>query len=329
MMTIETIDRRRWLGATTAGILGFSLGGSAIAWEPPEGGSDSIPIRDLDEAGLEKGLREAGVEPIHRLRSNRYLALGDAPESFLRSTLTDCEQLLIAYERHFRDHGFDVKTPDRPLLVAVFADDHSFAKYHRMSPPMREGAEVVGMYDRATNLLSVFDWRNVLLVARAANRNVQAVSHWGTHQLTCSTGLLDRRADVPACVFEGLGTYGEPRKVIGPSDLGRMNVRRADDLARLRRALPWIPVDRLLTDDATFRGGSVGKAQLAYAESWAFVHMLLNDEDRRAGFRGYLAALKTRKDAEHRLDDARTHLGDLDRLDRDLQIHVVRLVRAL
>ncbi len=329
MTSNEAIDRRRWLGATAAGMVGASLGGSAFAWDPPGGGSGSAPIRDLDEAEVEKGLGEAGVAPIRRLRSNHYLALGDAAESFLRSTLTDCERLLIAYERHFRARGFDVKPPDRPLLVTAFADDRSFGKYHKLPSLMQGGAQAVGTYDRATNLLSVFDWRNVPQVDRAANRNVQTVSHEGTHQLTFNTGLLDRGADVPVCVVEGLGTYGEPRKVIGPSDLGRMNVQRVDDLAKLRRSFSWIPVAALLSDDSILRAGLYGRVQLAYAESWALIHMLLNDEARLPGCRDYLAALKTRKTAEHRLDDARTHLGDLDRLDRDLQARAVRLARAL
>lgn len=324
-----SIDRRRWLGAATAAVVGASSRGRASAQEPPKADPGPVPIRDSDEPEVEKALRAAGFEQVRRLRSNHYLALGDGAESFLRSSLTDCEELLIAYMRHFRDRGFDVKEPEKPLLVTAFADDRSFGRYHKMPSLMRGGAQAVGMYDRATNLLSVFDWRNVPQVSRAANRNVQTVAHEGTHQLTFNTGLLDREADTPTCIVEGLGTYGEPRKVTGPSDLGRMNVQRADDLAKLRRSLPWIPVRQLLADDSTLRAGLYGKVMLAYAESWALVHLLLNDKDRLPGFRGYLAAVKARKDAEHRLDDAREHLGDLDQLDRDLQAHAVRLVRAL
>lgn len=323
-----SIDRRRWLGATAA-LVGASFRGVSSAQEPPGDDPGPIPIRDADEPEVEKTLREAGVQPFRRLRSNHYLALGDGAESFLRTTLTDCEELLLAFMRHFRGRGFEVREPGRPLLVTAFADDRSFGRYHKMPSLMEGGAQAVGMYDRATNLLSVFDWRNVPQVSRAANRNVQTVAHEGTHQLTFNTGLLDREADTPTCIVEGLGTYGEPRKVVGPSDLGRLNVQRADDLAKLRRSLPWIPVRQLLVDDSTLRAGLYGKVMLAYAESWALVHLLLNDKDRLPGFRAYLAALKARKDAEHRLDDAREHLGDLEELDRDLQAHAVRLVRAL
>jgi hypothetical protein len=108
-----------------------------------------------------------------------------------------------------------------------------------------------------------------------------------------------------------------------------MNVQRADDLAKLRRSLPWIPVRQLLTDDSLIRAGLYGKVMLAYAESWALIQLLMNDEDRLPRFRDYLAAVRVREDGKDREAEAQAHLGDLDRLDRDLQDYAVRLVRAL
>lgn len=328
-MGMGSIDRRRWLGATAASLAGLASRAAASTQEPPKADPGPIPIRDADEAEVGKTLREAGFEKFRRLRSNHFLALGDGADSFLRTTLTDCEELLIAYMRHFRDRGFDVKEPEKPLMVAAFADDRSFGKYHKMPSLMQGGAQAVGMYDRSTNLLSVFDWRNVPQVGRAGSRNVQTVAHEGTHQLTFNTGLLVREADTPTSIIEGLGTYGEPRKVMGPSDLGRMNIQRADDLAKLRRSIPWIPARELLTDDSVLRSGLYGRVMLGYAESWALVHLLLNDKARTPGFRAYLAAVKARRGPEHRLDDVREHLGDVDDLDRALRAYVVRLVRSL
>lgn len=324
----ESIDRRRWLGAA-AGLVAGGFRRSSAAQEAPAAEPGPVPIRDADEAEVEKRLREAGFDRFRRLRSIHYLALGDAADSFLRATLTDCEGLLADYARHLRTRGFEVKEPGKPLLVTAFADDRSFGRYHGLPSLMQGGAQAVGVYDRASNLLSIFDWRNVPQISRAANRNVQTIAHEAMHQLTFNAGLLDREADAPACVIEGLGTYAEPRKVIGPSDLGRMNVHRADDLAKLRRSIPWIPVRELLTDDKVIRAGLYGKVMLAYAESWALVHLLFNDKSRLPGFRDYLAVLRERKTPEHREADARAHLGDLDQLDRDLQAHAVRLVRAL
>ncbi|MDG3006662.1 DUF1570 domain-containing protein [Paludisphaera mucosa] len=325
---VDGLDRRRWLRATAAGLLAAhpAFAGFQDAAKPEPG---PPRIQDADPEEVARKLREVGLGEPRRLKSNHFLAIGDAAESFMRSCLTDCEHLLLAYLRHFQDRGFDVREPDRPLIVVAFRDDRSFGKYHRMPSLMSGGAQPVGMYDKATNLLSVFDWRNVPMASRAAVKNVQTVSHEGTHQLTFNTGLLDRASDVSPGIVEGLGTYGEPRKVIGPSDVGRLNLQRLDDLAKLRRSVAWIPVRDLIADDAVLRSGLYSRVMLGYAESWALVHYLLNDKDRLPGFRDYLKALRSRTKPGHRLDDARETLGDLDELDRDLQAYAVRLVRSL
>jgi len=108
-----------------------------------------------------------------------------------------------------------------------------------------------------------------------------------------------------------------------------MNLQRADDLAKLRRSVPWIPARDLLSDDLAFRSGAFGRVMLAYAESWALAHLLLHDKERIAGFREYLKAVRPRTKPDHRLDDAKQFLGDLDELDRDLQAHAVQLVRSI
>ncbi|WP_165251570.1 DUF1570 domain-containing protein [Paludisphaera soli] len=321
--------RRDLLGATAAGLLGASTWSGALAefQAPASLGATPTPARDADEAEVGRKLRECGLGEPGRLRSNHYLALGDASESFMRSTLTDCELLSIAYFRHFEERGFEVRRPERPLLVVAFRDERSFGRYHGIPPT--GGAQPVGIYDKVANTLSVFDWRNVPMASRASNKNVQTVSHEGTHQLTFNSGLLDRQADVSLAIVEGLGTYGEPRKVLGESDLGRLNVQRVDDLAKLRRTVAWIPARDLLMDDAILRQGLFGRVLLAYAESWALVHYLLNDKERRPGFRDYLKLARTRTTPEHRRADLERHLGDLDDLDRELQAYAVRLVRSL
>lgn len=325
------IDRRRWLRATAAGVLGSGFVGrtSAAAQDAASPTSTSLAIRDVDPEEIIREIREAGLGEPRKLRSNHYLAIGDAAESFMRSSLTDCEMLLLEYLQHFKDRSFEVHEPTKPLIVVAFRDDRSFGRYHKMPSLMQGGPQPVGMYDKTTNILSVFDWRNVPMASRAASKNVQTVAHEGTHQLTFNTGLLDRTSDIPLAVIEGLGTYGEPRKVIGPSELGRMNLQRADDLAKLRRSIPWIPARDLLADDVILRAGSFGRVMLAYAESWALTHLLLHDKDRIAGFREYLKAVRSRTKPDHRLDDVKQFLGDLDDLDRDLQAHAVSLVRSI
>ena len=53
------------------------------------------------------------------------------------------------------------------------------------------------------------------MAPRASHRNMETLAHEGTHQLSFNTGLLSREGDMPLCIVEGLGTYGEARKTSG------------------------------------------------------------------------------------------------------------------
>ena len=75
----------------------------------------------------------------------------------------------------------------------------------------------------------------------------------------------------------------------------------------------------LLTDDRVVRvSGTDPAGLLGYAESWLLLHYLMNEPVARIGFRRYLKAIRERETPDHRLDDASTHLGDLDRLNQQL-----------
>jgi len=316
----------------TAGV----VGGLGPRPSPSSAGEDHEPIQlqDADIAEVERKLQEAEINPIRRMRSAHFEAIGDANRSFMKSCLTDSEQLAFDYLKHFKARGFDVELPKDRLILVTFNDDRSFGKFFNLPSLMQAGARGVGAqpagaYDRSTNLLNVFDWRNAPMYSRPANRNAQTLAHEGTHQLTFNTGLLDRAAAPPICVVEGLGTYGEPRKVIGPSDLGRINVPRLDDLAKLRRMVDWIPLTELLVNDALFREGLVARLMLAYAQSWVLIHYLLNSKEWVNKFRDYLQTTGAGESPELRLKEAEDHLGDLDALDRALKDHATKLLRSL
>src|SRR5262249_21302903 len=136
--------------------------------------------------------------------------------------------------------------------------------------------------------------------------NTLSLAHEATHQLTFNTGLLRRRGDVPKCISEGLAMYAEIRSATRRIPMGKVNDERLRGLAYgQRQGNKWIPVEQLLADDGPIDGeGGSGQQQLAYAESWLLVHWLLQ-EPRMAGFREYLDAIRDRKEASHRVEDAR------------------------
>jgi hypothetical protein len=318
-------------------------GGQAVAGSPQNLAKVETALSRTAEAELE-GVRErlaqAKIGPLNTARSVHYQAIGDASEWFMNVVLGDYEQIALDYSKHFRALGFQVRLPGSPLIVVVFRDDRSFNKFFHLPSPEagKKGlpAQLVGgMYDRSTNELHVFDWRSVG-IPHSGRLNMPSLVHEATHQLSFNTGLLNREGDTPLCIVEGLGTYGESRDLIGPSDFGRRNWKRLTDLGRILRRLPWIPMRELfsddavlrVSDDAVLRAGKADRVLLAYAESWLLVYYLLKDQEVLPRFRQYLKDIQTRRTADRRIADAQTHLGNLDQLDRVLRRYAVRLERS-
>lgn len=323
------LDRRAWM----AWALAACVGGRCRAQQPGRAGVDEdAEVRAVEAVGMGAGLR-----PFRVIRSRHFLCIGDAPVAFLSMTARDCESVATDYLDHYRAHGFAVALPERRLTVVALADDRSFAafaanKNFRMIPKQFDPAPAVhGYFSRETDRLVFFDHRPLgpQLAPRAGLTALRALAHEVTHQLTFNSGLLDRRRDVPSAVIEGLAMYGEVRKSSGRTPPGQLNRMRLDDLAKVqRRKVPWIPIDRLLTDDSLLGQAGTHVGLLAYAESWLLVDYLMKDAPNRPGFRAYLDALRDGQHHGGRLDVAREHLGDLGRLDGNLRRYPVQLLNG-
>ena len=142
-------------------------------------------------------LTEAKIGPLALVRSAHYVAVGDAAAGFMRVILEDCEQLVDDYLRHFRQRGFAVHPPQDRLIVVMFQDDRSFRKFFHLHGGIGVPA-LTGLYDRKTNVLHVFDWRNVPMASRASHQYIHTLSHEGTHQLSFNTGLCAAMATCPS-----------------------------------------------------------------------------------------------------------------------------------
>jgi hypothetical protein len=320
----DRIGRRAWMlgaGAGAAGLAG--LAGLARAEGPAADPKDP----EADAWAIREQGRKAGLGPFRSIESRHYRVIGDATEPYLRLILGDCEAVAADFLGYYRARGFEVDRPSGRLTAVVLADARAFAAFLGKPPDLDNG----GRYDRASNRLTVFDYRpsasRLTLNAGFANRVFLA--HEATHQLAFNTGLLDRSGDVPLCLSEGLAEFGEVRRPAGPSPPGRFNAVRLTDLARKRRqGVAWIPLPRLLGDDGPIQGSAGFDALiLALAQGWLLAYHLMTDPALLPGFRGYLRAIRPRRDPARRLDDAREHLGDLDRLDDDLQRLSVRLLK--
>jgi hypothetical protein len=315
--TTRTWTRRACLKATL-------LGAGALGLRVPASGADQP-----DEAKAEVLARaeKAGLGAFRSSISEHYLGIGDAPDDFRAAALKRCEALATAYQKHFQEKKFPVSFPARRLTVVTLKDRPTYARFLGEAP----GEDVGGHYDLDTNQLVMFDFRpgkgEDKGAAVAPERlNTITLVHEATHQLTFNTGLLDRQADVPLALSEGLAMYAElwrpgPRSVLGATNVPRLQVF----ITRTEPPVAWIPVEMLLTDDALFQGVN---EQVAYAEGWVLVHYLLKTPAMLPKFRAYLDAIRLRRDPLQRLADARAHLGDLDRLDGELRKHASGLIRG-
>ncbi|HEV3164841.1 MAG TPA: DUF1570 domain-containing protein [Isosphaeraceae bacterium] len=320
--------RRTWLGAAVAGALGGWCRADEPAPAPPK---DKAKARlaqrpkDPDEQkeieGVNAQAKKAGLEGFQTSRSTHFLAIGDAPDAFREKALKICEKLAVEYQHHFQFKGFKLSSLPHTLTVVTLADADSFKKFSGLEADPGVG----GYYEQKTNRLVILDNRdgNQANLTQAQQANLVSLVHEASHQLTYNTGLLNREGDVPVCISEGLANYAEAWSPTRLSHLGGENIGRRQglDLAKSQR-LPWIPISKLLTDDALFQGGGGDDPalQLAYGESWLLVYQLMSKPSRIASFRDYLKAIFDRRDDKERLADAQAHLQDLDQLDKDLRI---------
>jgi hypothetical protein len=312
----------------------------------PARGAQAAMVSDQAGQELKRAvslIQQVTDRPIRTVRSDRFQAVGDASESFMKISLGDCEGIAQDYLDHFRAKGFDVRSPDRRLTLIVFVDERPFQLFVKGAP-----RTALGLYKRTDNWLVVFDFRNVpkllpqpaptlsnlgtrgLQSSQYAGRqgyqsNISTLAHEATHLLAFNTGLLNRKGDVPRAITEGIATYSEARKLHGRTEPGQINSTRLDDLAHIQRRSKWISVATLLTDEKSAFGPTEDRVLLAYAESWLLVYYLMTTPSRLPQFRAYVQTISKRTDATQRYEDAESRFGSLDQLDRDLRQAGIRL----
>lgn len=317
------MSRRAWLACTASSLLGARA--LAQATKPPR----TRPSDQQAEDDVQARAQQAGLKPFRTSRTAHYLGIGDAPEAFREKALSICERLADDYLEHFHFKGFDdVKKPTSRLVVVMLAGPKSYEAFTGEQAQPGVG----GHYDLESNRLVIFD--NRLLdqanQAQAKEANLVSLVHEATHQLTYNTGLLERSSDVPVCVSEGLAMYAEVRSASGKSRLGQVNSGRLEGLLQAQRSgVAWLPLEKLLVDDRLFDGdGTQATVQLAYAESWLLVYTLMQTTELVPSFRRYLGAIRTRRNAEHRFQDARANLGDLAKLNERTKQWATKLSRG-
>jgi hypothetical protein len=317
---VTSISRRSWIVSALAEIVGLPLAFRFTHAGETDGGPDEAKeIAQVKALGQKVGLREFSEN-----HTAHFLGLGDADADYCKPALAICESLAKDFLTHFRDRGFKLSLPPNRMTVVTLKDKASYRALAGDNP----GATVGGHYDLETNRLVVFDFRNERqdLAAQPEHVNLFTLVHEAVHMLSFNTGLLARKGDVPACIAEGLATYGEFWRTKGKGKLGAPNRRRLQALINSGDgAATWIPLDKLLTDDSLFEKAEWEQA--AYAESWLLAnHLLKRGSPQLAKFHAYLARIAEPPRAKTRLQIFEEEIGSIDELNREMHRSAQKLI---
>jgi len=248
------------------------------------------------------------------------------------------ESIYRDVEQFYRVRGFEVKTPEVPLVAIVFQNQMEFVQYCRKDgvPP---SPSLMGYYSLLTNRVALFDDANLLTDLRtlresaadaavpetalaAINGSVAGtVIHETTHQVGYNLGVHSRLGGTPIWVVEGLATVLEPsgmRKKTGRRLISdRINPERADWFEKRHRPVRAMgSLAKLIASDGYFYQSTLN----SYSEAWAFTFFLLENPSRRQDFVSYLHRIGERNPgteytAQQRLDDFQAAFGDISRVE--------------
>ncbi len=323
-------------------------------------------LRILTSAEIaNKTIQEQPLPPMTKKQLGEAL-LADLPEGFKIHTTDD---YVIAYQtgrayakwignlyqgplnRGFKNfwgkHRFklDVEKPKFPLVAVIFATRQQYEAQVRRELNVEVGG-MVAYYNLHTNRVMMYDLTSDRRTGNAEAQTqrdidkilltsqgiwmVTTIIHEGTHQLMFNTGLQTRLADTPLWLNEGIAMYFEPPdlnarqgwRVPGRTNYHRLNVLRKN------QARPANSLETLISDDQRLQ--SQGDVTLvAYAESWALVHFLINRKPMKFG--QYLKFLSQKQPQQapqpgQRLADFKQFFGDdLLKLDEEFIAYVNRL----
>jgi hypothetical protein len=116
--------------------------------------------------------------------------------------------------------------------------------------------------------------------------------------------------------------YAEVRSPDGRTKIGHPNRERLNVLREARGTGGWFRMADLIENDALF--GDPMSEQLAYAQAWLLAYHLMQPP-KAGALRGFLEAIRPRRDALRRAADFRDALGDPARLDEELPRAAARL----
>lgn len=317
--------------------------------------ASTIRSRQTDDAPLTLLSREqlaeqvlAELPPGFRVHdSKNYVVFYNTTRTYARWTSSLLERLHRAFVDFWKKQGCDVKPPDQPLVVLVFADQASYAQYAREELGGAVG-NVIGYYSPHTNRTVMYDLTGMQAVRREGSSRgslhdisallsqpqaeplVATIVHEATHQISFNCGLQTRLASNPLWLSEGLAMFFETPDLSSSrswSGIGNVNYSRFDrymdnaDAGRVGSLLQMIGGDQPFREPAT--------AVDSYAQAWAWNYFLIKWKPKE--YAAYLKALAAKPplvgdEARTRVQEFKQHFGqDLVELEAEFTRRMSRV----
>ncbi len=247
---------------------------------------------------------------FHCIQAPPYRVVTDESSTEIERTIEVLTELRRQFVERFRPLIRDTVVP-QDIEVVFFSKEEAFRAYtQRVAPAFVESAGFFSTGEQRLVLLNQLGssrytrldqqlsrrqreprldrdepaQRHLAAWRTEATREARAMTerlirHEGAHQLFHSYQVHSPDGLEPTWLTEGLAGYCEP------ATIGQFHHTLAERLARFRDDGALLPLDELLAhrDPAGFFALAPQRAEVAYAQSWALVYLLM-ESDRRADF---------------------------------------------
>jgi hypothetical protein len=309
--------------------------------------SDDKPLVMLDREQLTKHVLSELPPGFRAHASKNYIVCYNTTRTYAQWTSSLLERLQRAFIAYWKKQGLEVKPPEQPLVVLVFANQQTYAQYSREHLGSALG-NVIGYYSPHTNKTVMYDLTGMQAVRREGGSRgslhdisellsrpeaeplVATIVHEATHQISFNCGLQARLVANPLWLTEGLATYFETPDLTSSrswSGIGNVNYSRFDRFVANYDAGRSAPLARMIGDDEAFRAPDT--AVDMYAQAWAWNYFLIKWKPKE--YAAYLQTLAKKPmlvddDPKARLAEFRTHFGsDLQELEAEFYRRMSRV----
>jgi hypothetical protein len=303
------------------------------------------PFKPLAPAAMSERLLSEMPAGFRSYTTPHYVIVYNTSRTYAQWTSSLLERLYKAFTNYWQGQSIELREPEFPLPVFLFATRQEYEQASREDLPGGTGS-IIGFYSLRSNRVNMFDLTgaeavrdasggrpttsarrgsmreiNEMLSQPAAVPLVATIVHEATHQIAFNCGLQQRYADIPLWLCEGMAVYFEAPDLTstrGWRGIGRVNYPR---LETFRKNVPnWQSgsLESLLRDSRRFRDPRT--AVDAYADAWALNYYLIKYEPKT--YADYLKALAEKRPLiddtpAERLAEFRAHFGDLGKLEQE------------